>query len=130
MPDMPKGVSIRDRALVLSGSVPVIFTDGACFNNGNDEARAGYGVAMGTRKSDQFWFPFIKITIRTSQKAELAGVRKGVTLGMQAVQGESPRYRCWEDTKFDAIVVATDSEYAVDRVTKCLPGWKERTAFD
>ncbi|KAK8169328.1 ribonuclease H-like domain-containing protein [Phyllosticta citrichinensis] len=113
------------REHLFSHNVPIIYTDGACRNNGNDGAKAGYGVALGDYPEDQFWFSLSGNARRTSQRAELAGVSKGVSLAVEAAQEGDRGGDCWGETEFNFIVIATDSEYAVNGVTKWLPEWKE-----
>lgn len=122
----------------------LVFTDGACRLNGQQDATAGIGVVCGV---DKAWHRLIPITAsmdpgqkRTSQRAELlaalAGVRYMVELdslkeidtlepGSQAEKqkrkkGRKPPPR---DSK-KQWVIATDSEYVVKGITEWLPRWK------
>ncbi|KAF9269918.1 hypothetical protein L218DRAFT_992598 [Marasmius fiardii PR-910] len=62
---------------------PIVFTDGACLNNGHDDARSGIGVALGTSESDQVSFPVSDLegtlgSKRANQKAELLAALEGL----------------------------------------------------
>ncbi|KAK8179068.1 ribonuclease H-like domain-containing protein [Phyllosticta citribraziliensis] len=109
----------------FSHEVPVVFTDGACLSNGNEGAKAGWGVAIGTHRSDQFDSSFSGNERRTNQRAELLGVNGGMHWGIYKIRAETPTDQCWVDAQFNALVIATDSEYAVKGLTEWLPEWKE-----
>ncbi|KAK1223197.1 hypothetical protein PQX77_013936 [Marasmius sp. AFHP31] len=88
---------------------PLIFTDGACLDNGSEVARAGVGVAVGSSAASGFSIPFNNLDCavtagkRTSQRAELLAALEGIN-------------RCW--------IITTDSEYVVKGITEWLPKWK------
>jgi ribonuclease HI len=91
-----------------------VFTDGACIYNGRANAKAGYAA----------WFPehpdFQKAERvpadqpQTNQRAELMAIHAAITL-LDA--------RGYHD---EDIVIYTDSEYAMNCLTKWLPGWVGR----
>ena len=65
--------------------VQLIFTDGACINNGALEAVAGIGVALGTLDFRRHYFPVDNelenpSQKRTSQRAELLAAIKGLEI--------------------------------------------------
>ncbi|KAL8679925.1 MAG: hypothetical protein Q9186_003839 [Xanthomendoza sp. 1 TL-2023] len=111
----------------------LIFTDGACRDNGKSGATAGIGLAHGSK---DVWHDSIPITAerdpaqsRTSQRAELlaalAGLRYMVkvaklnelttTKTRMGKRGKDDK-NCW--------VIATDSQYVVKGITEWLPTWK------
>ena len=109
------------------------FTDGACLNNGRPDGVAGIGGALGEGEGDQWAIP-VDDSIdpdgkRTSQRAELLaaieGLRRlneyeydhGMTPRPHPGQGGAPD-ACW--------VVATDSEYICDGITKWIYNWQVR----
>jgi ribonuclease HI len=91
-----------------------VFTDGACSGNGRSGAKAGFAV----------WFPDARQLScaqrlspdesQTNQRAELSAIaRAAVILDEGGFHDED-------------IVVYTDSEYAINCLTKWLPGWASR----
>ncbi|KAK8179084.1 ribonuclease H-like domain-containing protein, partial [Phyllosticta citribraziliensis] len=100
--------------------LPLIFTDGACLNNGYDGARAGYGVVISNDAQGRKNFAFSGDQERTNQKAELAGVKKGLELAFQAA-GQQGRAHSCPTPSYKNFVIATDSEYAVKGITEWLP---------
>jgi ribonuclease HI len=91
-----------------------VFTDGACTHNGSAHAKAGYAV----------WFPEAKdrsVAARlpvsdpqTNQRAELFAIARATLI--------------LEEAGFldEDVVVYTDSEYAMNCLTKWIPGWMAR----
>ena len=91
-----------------------VFTDGACTGNGRPGAKAGYAV----------WFPEARhlscshrlpeTDPQTNQRAELSAIhRASVLLDEGGFHDED-------------IVIYTDSEYAMNCLTKWLVGWASR----
>ncbi|KAL8708839.1 MAG: hypothetical protein Q9220_006295 [cf. Caloplaca sp. 1 TL-2023] len=103
----------------------LIFTDGACRSNGQTDATAGLGVAVGRGDSRQISKPIttaIDSGRRTSQRAELLAAVVGVQwiTVEQEHRGDSRNIG-----PPDSWVIATDSEYVVKGVTEWLPTWKK-----
>jgi ribonuclease HI len=96
----------------------IIFTDGACMNNGQAAAKAGVGAAYGTREETQLSEPitnvFENLMPRSNQRAELWAARLGLQFMAEALV----------DSKSEAWILATDSEYVVKGMTEWLPTWK------
>lgn len=97
----------------------IAFTDGACTNNGRPEAKAGIGVAYGNDDGSQLSRPITdtvdSFPLRSNQRAELCAAKLGVEL----------LARTWtEESKNEAWIIATDSEYVVKGMTEWLPKWK------
>lgn len=107
----------------------LIFTDGACRNNGQPGATAGIGVAMGTR-----WQYAVPITAnmdrgqrRTSSRAELLAALSGLRLMVAADQLQQLKQLETSGPPTEerqSWVIATDSEYVVKGMTEWLPAWK------
>ncbi|KAI0704937.1 ribonuclease H-like domain-containing protein [Cytidiella melzeri] len=127
----------HDRDRTNDGQLPchhysLVFTDGACLNNGQDGARAGIGGAMGTEEWWQFSLAVdekvdtLVGAKRTSQRAELLAAIEGVRR-MSDVEGmfgeRRGSHRNFRD--LPGFVVTTDSEYVVKGMTEWLPRWKE-----
>ncbi|KAJ6508228.1 ribonuclease H-like domain-containing protein [Mycena sanguinolenta] len=111
-------------------SHPLVFVDGACTRNGQPDARAGIGCAIGKDPEDQ-----ASITVtdaidpgarQTSQRAELLAALHGVQMVVHADLKEHPE----SDSPLDCphrqleYIVAADSEYVVKGITERVPEWK------
>ncbi|KAK0476769.1 ribonuclease H-like domain-containing protein [Armillaria novae-zelandiae] len=125
----------------------LVFTDGACSNNGQPNATSGIGISMGTVSEYRWSIPiddFIdRGKSRTSQRAELLaaiyGLRKINEVEMDKAESigkhSSPAYNSHLDANiwgtrtyyFPHYVVVTDSRYVADGMTKWLPEWKENS---
>ncbi|KAJ7863867.1 ribonuclease H-like domain-containing protein [Mycena leptocephala] len=108
-----------------------VFVDGACARNGQPDARAGIGCALGTREEDQ-----VSLTVtdamdrggrRTSQRAELLAALHSLDL----VVGAKLQYHVGSrahlksaDTEREYVIVS-DSEYVVKGMTEWVPEWKK-----
>ncbi|KAL8677194.1 MAG: hypothetical protein Q9224_007215 [Gallowayella concinna] len=111
----------------------LMFTDGACRDNGKSGATAGIGLAYGSKDE---WQDSIPVTAerdpaqsRTSQRAELLAALAGLRFMVEADELTEPKTTkthmgkrrkdgktCW--------VIATDSQYVVKGITEWLPTWK------
>ncbi|KAF3389913.1 Ribonuclease H [Talaromyces pinophilus] len=103
----------------------IVFTDGACINNGRPEAKAGAGVAVGSTDATQLSIPITDsedtFPVRSNQRAALYAAKSG--LGYLAELDElDPKERSSE-----AWIIATDSEYVVKGLTEWLPTWRRKT---
>ncbi|KAK7524868.1 ribonuclease H-like domain-containing protein [Phyllosticta citriasiana] len=127
---LPEGLSIANRMAYLDyqnspksqlgfSFLPVVFTDGACLNNGGDFPQAGYGVAIDSHSQDRRVFSFSGHDERSSRKAELAGVKKGLELGIEMMR-QGPVANCLT-ASYNNFVLVTDSEYSVKAITEWLP---------
>jgi len=89
----------------------VVFTDGACTNNGKSKARAAWAV----------WFPdHASISVadfvpaeenQTNQRAELTAIRNAVKIVDKNFSSDTD------------LQIFTDSQYSKDCLTKWLPAW-------
>jgi ribonuclease HI len=99
----------------------IVFTDGACTNNGQPGAKAGVGVAYGSDDSSQLSKPITDTVddfpLRSNQRAELCAAKIGVEfLGETYDNNPKSDGEIW--------IIATDSEYVVKGMTEWLPKWK------
>ena len=102
----------------------IVFTDGACTNNGRPEAKAGVGVAYGKNDHSQLSMSISdsvdNFPVRSNQRAELFASR----LGLEFL-AEAERVNTKEPTgESKAWIIAADSEYVVKGMTEWLPTWK------
>ncbi len=90
----------------------VVFTDGACSNNGSSRARAGYGVV----------WPYNRMldVSKRLQGAEQTNNRAEFTALIEA-QKIADKI---DPTQEKPLYIYTDSELLVNSITKWLPGWK------
>ena len=114
---------------------PIVFTDGACSNNGRIGACAGVGIAFGATKGQQYSVPVSDIAIaasdttRTNQRAELLAVwvalqRTRVDACSTVKHVANGRKELSRADGVECLIIATDSEYAVKGMTEWLPKWK------
>ncbi|KIJ59786.1 hypothetical protein HYDPIDRAFT_118142 [Hydnomerulius pinastri MD-312] len=112
----------------------VVYTDGACSNNGRDNAAAGIGIAWGPSggNGDNVLALPIDDTLdpggmRTSQRAELLAAFEGLKriCDFEAEHLAKRRKKhSGDDSDMPVIVITTDSLYVVKGMTEWLPVWK------
>lgn len=102
----------------------LLFTDGACRNNGQVGATAGIGFAHGTNEQSWIALPITdemdSFPKRTSQRAELLAALKGLQYICEVIIPCSHG----PGASDGAFIIATDSEYVVKGMTEWLPQWK------
>lgn len=84
----------------------LIFTDGACTNNGKPNAKAGCGVFYPNKEYDNISVRFNKHPI-TNQRAELYAI-----------------YLALLTSNESDIIIYTDSLYSIKCLTEWMPKWK------
>ncbi|KAI0466992.1 ribonuclease H-like protein [Xylaria cf. heliscus] len=99
----------------------LIFTDGACLNNGKANPKAGWALVHGPGFTGQPPLiasgrlenkgPFGDASIQSSNRAELRAVIAAL------------RLRHWPGEGFDTVVIATDSEYVTAGSTEWAKSW-------
>lgn len=119
----------------------LVFTDGACSNNGQGYAEAGLGIAIGD--DELSWSIAVDDTIdsgpRTSQRAELLAAINGLKklkevhhFCLDKERERNPRkpaarHRASEKQDYRATyIVVADSEYVVKGITEWFPVWRVR----
>lgn len=90
-----------------SHDTQIIYTDGACSNNGQRGASAGIGVHWPKH-------PHLSISEsidgqQTNQRAEIIAATKGITLV--------------RDNGYKSVLVRADSHYVIKAATKWIPNW-------
>ncbi len=91
-----------------------IFCDGACVNNGRRGARAAFGLVVyrsGTEIAAAAE-PLAAHETQTNQRAELRGLQAALTYAQKAIAAGATTIRIY-----------SDSEYAINCVTRWAPGW-------
>ena len=132
-----------DPDVTVCHHVQLVFTDGACSNNGESYAVAGLGIVVGD--GELSWSITVDDTMdsanapRTSQRAELLAAINGLKklkevhhcyLDMEKEVNPKKsaarrRARAKEDHSATYVVV-TDSEYVVKGITEWFPAWRVR----
>ncbi|KAL1890062.1 hypothetical protein Sste5346_008498 [Sporothrix stenoceras] len=101
----------------------IIYTDGACLNNGQANPRAGWGFWYGMTADEHHLVchgrlekkgPFGDDALQTSNRAELRAVIAAL------------RFRDWSLEGFKLVVIGTDSVYVVEGSTKWAKTWMEK----
>jgi ribonuclease HI len=123
------------------GSIPIchhyrlVFTDGSCIGNGELNAQAGIGIAIGKIGvgEDQWSIPVDDTidsnTKRTSQRAELLAAIESLRLASAADEPTHPN-RGHSRGQKRSLVIVSDSEYVVKGMTEWLPTWKVWSPFE
>ncbi|RHZ68419.1 hypothetical protein CDV55_103829 [Aspergillus turcosus] len=101
----------------------LIFTDGACLNNGAANPRGGCAFVFHPRIADRRGYSSFQLEDKgptgqshkhTSNRAELRAVIA------------ASRFRRWDGEGCRSLVFATDSEYVVEGATNWIQGWIRR----
>lgn len=95
----------------------IIYTDGACSNNGKSTAKAGIGVYS----KDKLNISERIVGKQTNQRAELYAILRALTIV--------------NISKYNRITIYTDSQYSIDCLTKWIKqwiknGWKDKKNHD
>ena len=88
---------------------PMVFTDGACINNGKKGAKGGYGVWWSS--DDPLNLSCRLKGKQTNNRAEIAAI---IAALKQAL-----------DQKYDRLVLCTDSKYVINSINLWSHKWKE-----
>ncbi|KAF3162040.1 hypothetical protein TWF788_002151 [Orbilia oligospora] len=83
----------------------LIYTDGACLNNGGGDAAAG--CAFYYRPNEEYE----TVSLQTSNRAEIRAVIAALD------------HRAWRDEACTRITIATDSQYVVHGITRWIRTW-------
>lgn len=102
----------------------VVFTDGACSNNGQDGASAGYGYALGSDEPDQYSGSMKKFKVKTSQRAELVGAWGGLRKAIEGYKLNERTYPVVTGGRKKSLVILSDSQYVEKGITEWLAEWK------
>lgn len=103
----------------------LIYTDGACLDNGSVNPRAGCSFVFRPSTQQPQGLGYVRFPLenegptgevhsQTSNRAELRAVIAAL------------RFRFWPGEGFNSLVIATDSEYVVEGVTSWVRGWLRR----
>lgn len=90
----------------------IIFTDGACINNGKKNAKGGIGVYFPGGEFDNISHEFINKTV-TNQRAELYAIY----MALQQVINNNKKY--------NKIIIYSDSLYSIRSLTLWIKQWEQ-----
>lgn len=97
----------------------LIYTDATCMDNGRMNARAGCSFVYNDSASGFARFP-LEYKGPTGQQHTLTIDRAQIRAVIAAL-----RYRDWAADSCSRMIIATDSEYVVDGITREAPEWFE-----
>ncbi|ROV99481.1 hypothetical protein VMCG_06414 [Cytospora schulzeri] len=103
----------------------LIYTDGACINNGQPNPKAGWAFVHGPRaQGDSSNHAARTVAFRLEQKGPFGDVggQTSNRAEMRAVIA-ALRFRQWAGEGCKVLVIATDSEYVVEGATGWVRGW-------
>lgn len=94
----------------------VVFTDGACANNGKKFAKASYACVWPEYPQYNIGLPLSQHEIQTNNRGEYRALLHAL---MQADDIIDP-------TRLKSLLVYTDSKLMIDSFTKWIRGWKQK----
>ena len=110
--------------MIVGDGAILIYADGACRGNGTPDARASVGIYAGPNHPRNQGFEIRESDQRlTNQVAELFAFIYAVQTGVDIV-------RAGGQFATSKLVIATDSQYAYDGITKWINKWKEKDYQD
>ncbi|QKF93631.1 ribonuclease H [Fadolivirus algeromassiliense] len=89
----------------------IVFTDGACSQNGKKTASAGIGICFPNKEFNNIAEEFTMQPI-TNQRAELYAIYTALKT-------------ITESSKFNKITIYSDSEYSIKSVTEWIKNWEK-----
>jgi len=97
----------------------VVYTDGACSNNGSKRAKAGIGVHFSQRNEIKLEDLSLRLYIDnpTNNKAELIAIEKALET-------------CSNSNITSKIIIFTDSEYSIKCITLWYPDWVRKNKLE
>ncbi|XP_053200709.1 ribonuclease H1-like [Panonychus citri] len=87
----------------------IVYIDGSCINNGQQNARAGIGI---------YWGPDDERNLSIPLKGSQTSSRAELNAALWAI-------RQAKEQNFSSLTLRTDSEYLVNSTTKWIDKWKE-----
>lgn len=92
-----------------------IYTDGSSLNNGRKNSKGAYACVYPSISAESFGRPLPADGSQTNQTAELTGILEGVR-----------HLKTISDVSGSVVRICTDSEYAINCLTKWITGWRKR----
>lgn len=96
----------------------IIYTDGACTNNGFINAKAGIGIHFSPKNKNKLEDISLKLNIEkpTNNKAELIAISTALEI-------------CKNYNIKDKIIIFTDSQYSIQCITLWFPDWLKKNDY-
>ncbi|KAJ2446316.1 hypothetical protein GGF42_005729 [Coemansia sp. RSA 2424] len=91
----------------------VVYTDGACLDNGKSWASGGVGVYFGANDFRNYSGPLMG-SMQTNQRAELDAIRQALLLASDSTRSYSHR---------PSVLICSDSQYSINCVTQWYKKW-------
>lgn len=103
------------KKIIIENDMFIIYTDGACSNNGLIDAKAGVGIHFSSKNKTKFEDISLKLDIEnpTNNKAELIAIMMALDL-------------CDKNNINNKIVIFTDSQYCIQCITLWFPDWLKK----
>ena len=97
----------------------VIYTDGACSNNGSENAKAGIGVHFSSNNKTKLEDISVRLHIDnpTNNKAELVAIEEALET-------------CLHNNITSKIIIFTDSHYSFKCITLWYPNWVKKNKLE
>jgi len=97
----------------------IVYTDGACSNNGSKKAKAGIGVHFSLKNKILFEDISLRLHIDkpTNNKAELVAIEKALE-------------QCIQKNIKSKIIIFTDSQYSLKCITLWYPDWVKKNKLE
>ena len=110
-----KFLSENEENIVINKDTFIIYTDGACKNNGYRDREVNAGIGVHFSKTNEISIDDVsqKLDIEnpTNNKAELLAIDKSLEL-------------CIQNKINGKIIIYTDSQYSIDAITKWYDQWE------
>ncbi|KAB8256294.1 ribonuclease H-like domain-containing protein [Aspergillus pseudonomiae] len=127
----PSGVSYNSSPAVCrfihrnNAKQLLIYTDGACLDNGGANPRAGCSFVFKSSTIQPEYHSYVRFPLENSGPIGEAHPQTSNRAELRAVIA-ALRFRFWTGEGFDSLVIATDPEYVVEGVTSWVRGWLSR----
>jgi len=110
----------------------LVYTDGACENNGKPSARAGFGVWFGEDGPPPISSP-LEGPIQTNQRAEMTAVIAALEVLLNQGTSSLSSKNKKRPKQAPPVIIFSDSKYTINGLKAWMPNWKSnnwRTSND
>ena len=109
----------NQKPLEIDSNSFVVYTDGACANNGSKKAKAGIGVHFSQKNEIKLEDLSLRLYIDTptNNKAELIAIEKALET-------------CSQNNITSKIIIFTDSQYSLKCITLWYPDWVKKNKLE
>ncbi|KAI3144228.1 hypothetical protein CBS147326_1232 [Penicillium roqueforti] len=103
----------------------LVYTDGACLDNGGANPRAGCSFVYRNSTTNPLLHGFLNFPLEKSGPTGIANLQTSNRAELRAVIAAT-RFRYWLGEGCRCLVIATDSEYVVEGITKWVKNWIQK----